>query len=253
MNCSIVLENVSVNFPVFSSKSRGLLNSVLGYGSAEARRIKAVKGGVTVSGLSSISLKICEGERIGLIGRNGAGKTTLLRILSGIYEPTGGHIFVSGDVSSLTDIMLGMDADSTGYDNILMRSMFLGISRAEARALIPDIENFTELGEYLNLPVRTYSTGMLLRLAFAISTSIRPDILVMDEMIGAGDQHFRDKAKARIDAMLDTVKILVIASHDNGIIENFCNRVVWLRDGRIVADGDVKQVLRAYVAEGGCA
>lgn len=242
----IILNNVYVDFPIYSSKSRGLLNSIIGYGTAENRRIRAMGEGLSVRGLSAISLKISEGDRVGLIGRNGAGKTTLLRVLSGIYEPTEGDISLSGGVSSLTDIMLGMDSDSTGYENILKRSMFLGIPRSALKELVSDIEKFTELGEYLNLPVRTYSTGMLLRLAFAISTAIRPDILIMDEMIGAGDQHFRDKAKARIDSMLNNVKILVIASHDNGIIKNFCNRAILLNEGSVVADGDVEEILNIY-------
>lgn len=245
--CEISLSTVSIDFPVFNSKSRGLLNTLFRYGRGEERRIRqSGLMGLSVRGLDRVDLTLREGDRVGLIGRNGAGKTTLLRVLSGIYEPTSGSISIRGRVSSLTDIMLGMDGDASGYDNISMRGMFLGLTKSESRALVSDIEAFTELGEHLSLPVRTYSSGMVLRLAFAISTSIRPDILVMDEMIGAGDIHFRDKARRRLDAMLESVKILAIASHDNGIIRGFCNKAVLLDEGKIVCAGDTEMVLSRY-------
>lgn len=247
MTCRIELSDVCIDFPVFSSKSRGLLNTILKYGRTEEQRIQTSGlHGITVRGLRHLTMTIREGDRVGLIGRNGAGKTTLLRVLSGIYEPTAGEVSIRGKVSSLTDIMLGMDGDASGYENIAMRGLFLGLNRRESKELVPDIEAFTELGEHLALPVRTYSSGMLLRLAFAISTSIRPDILIMDEMIGAGDFHFREKARERLNAMLESVKILAIASHDNKIITSFCNKAVLLDQGRVVYMGDTAEALDCY-------
>lgn len=243
----ITLSNVDIDFPVYSSKSRGLLNTVLGYGRGEQSRIQSIAGGpVSVSALREINVSLRDGDRIGLVGRNGAGKTTLLRVMSGVYEPTKGHLDVTGKVSSLTDMFLGMDGDATGYENIVMRALFLGFPKAAAIALRSDVEEFTELGEHLALPVRTYSSGMMLRLGFAISTALRPDILIMDEMIGAGDFHFRERAQKRLDAMLQDVKILVIASHDAAVIRTFCNRAIWLDAGRIVLAGAVEEVLAAY-------
>jgi ABC-type polysaccharide/polyol phosphate transport system ATPase subunit len=243
----ITLSNVDIDFPVYSSKSRGLLNTILGYGRGEQSRIRSIAGGaLSVSALRDINVSLRDGDRVGLVGRNGAGKTTLLRVMSGVYEPTKGHLDVSGNVSSLTDMFLGMDGDATGYENIVMRALFLGFPKSAAIALRADVEDFTELGEHLALPVRTYSSGMMLRLGFAISTALRPDILIMDEMIGAGDFHFRERAQKRLDAMLQEVKILVIASHDAAVIRTFCNRAIWLDAGRIVFSGAVEEVLAAY-------
>jgi len=249
---SLELRDVHVDLPVFTSRSRGLLNSVFRYSQRERARVEAV-GIFTyrVHALRGIDLVIRDGERVGLVGRNGAGKTTLLRVLSGAYEPTQGEISIEGKVSSLTDLTLGMDVDASGYENIAMRAIHLGKSRREARALAADVEDFTELGEYLHLPVRTYSSGMMLRLAFAVSTAIAPDILLMDEMIGAGDALFMAKAKARIEALMARVKILVLASHNDQIVRAFCNRALCLGEGRILYDGDVQSCLDFYKGQAG--
>ncbi|MBS0599353.1 MAG: ABC transporter ATP-binding protein [Proteobacteria bacterium] len=230
----ITLQSVSIDFPVYNSRSRGLINTIFGHSRREQNRVEAAgMGNVCVHALHDISLALKPGDRIGLIGRNGAGKTTLLRVLSGVYEPTRGLMAQEGRISSLTDIMLGMDLDASGYDNIVMRGIVMGLDRRAAIALIPEIESFTELGEYLQLPVRTYSQGMLLRLAFAVSTSITPDILLMDEMIGAGDASFVKKAQARINGLIDGVSILVLASHNESILQSFCTTGIMMKRGRI--------------------
>lgn len=244
---SLDLRDAHVEIPVFSSRSRGLINSVFGYAQREQSRIESVGlRSCQVHALRGVSLRIGDGERVGLLGRNGAGKTTLLRVLSGAYEPTQGSIQVHGKVSSLTDLTLGMDMEATGYENIRLRALYLGLSRREALALEQNTVEFTELEGYLDLPVRTYSSGMMLRLAFAISTAVAPDILLMDEMVGAGDAQFLSKAKARLDSLMERASILVLASHNDQIIRDFCTRAICLKDGVVVFDGGVDECLASY-------
>jgi ABC-type polysaccharide/polyol phosphate transport system ATPase subunit len=247
----ITLQDVSIDFPVYNSRSRGLINTIFGHSRREQSRVQAAgMGNLCVHALHDISLTLKPGDRIGLIGRNGAGKTTLLRVLSGVYEPTRGLMTQEGQISSLTDIMLGMDLDASGYDNIVMRGIVMGLDRRAAVALIPEIELFTELGEYLQLPVRTYSQGMLLRLAFAVSTSITPDILLMDEMIGAGDASFVKKAQARINGLIDGVSILVLASHNESILQSFCSTGIVMKRGRIELIAPIDECLRQHREDG---
>lgn len=240
----ITLHDVDVDFPVFTSRSRGLLNTLFQYDKLQQRRVEATGlSGIKVHALRGVSLELKPGDRVGLIGRNGAGKTTLLRVLSGVYEPTSGHIQTEGRISSLTDIMLGMDMEASGYDNIVLRGIVMGLSRRQAIDMIPEIEAFTELGEYLQLPVRAYSQGMLLRLAFAVSTAIAPDILLMDEMIGAGDAQFLSKAQDRISRLIGSVSILVIASHNETILQEFCDVGLVLQEGRVSHRGAIDECL----------
>jgi len=245
----ILLSNVHVDFPVFSSRTRGLINTMFGYARSDNKRIEASGlHGINVHALRGVSLEFNKGDRVGLIGRNGAGKTTLLRVLSGAYEPTGGEIDVSGSISSLTDITLGMDMEADGYENIMLRSIVMGRTRREARARIQEIEEFTGLGEYLRLPVRVYSSGMLLRLAFAVSTAIEPEILLMDEMIGAGDAHFIEKARTRLENLMSDASILVLASHSSDILRQFCNKGAVLEQGQVVFSGELEDCLDHYGA-----
>jgi ABC-type polysaccharide/polyol phosphate transport system ATPase subunit len=241
----IALEDVCVSFPIYTSHTRSLRAEVftnLGGKLAEHNR------SITVEALRSVDLEFTDGDRVALIGPNGAGKTTLLRTVSGVYTPDRGRAEIEGRVSSFTDITLGMDPEATGRENILFRSVFMGMTFAEAKRLTPAIAEFSELGEYLDLPVRTYSTGMFVRLAFAISTSISPDIVVMDEMIGAGDQQFIQKAQRRIGEMLAKSKILVLASHDMSIVRSICNIAVWLVKGEVKARGKMEAVVNEYLA-----
>jgi ABC-2 type transport system ATP-binding protein/lipopolysaccharide transport system ATP-binding protein len=247
---SIELHRVTVDFPVYNARKRSLRSELLRR--AVGGRIQAEEDDdrVSVVALRDISMAIHDGDRLGLIGHNGAGKSTLLRVLSGVYEPPIGRVLIDGTLSSLTDMMMGMDPEATGYENILLRSVFLGVSVKQARRNITEIEEFTELGNFLRLPMRTYSNGMMLRLAFAISTAVTPEILIMDEMIGAGDAAFFNKAEERLNRLIGGSSILVIASHAEGVIRRLCNKAALLDGGRLLAIGPVDAVMEAYRALG---
>jgi ABC-type polysaccharide/polyol phosphate transport system ATPase subunit len=242
---SITLQGVNISFPIFTSNTRSIKTAVF---SRLGGTLASHNNTVIVHALKDISINLANGDRLGLVGHNGAGKTSFLRVVAGVYPPLVGTVFVEGKVSSFTDLTLGMDMEATGWQNIIFRCVFLGLTFAEAKALSPSIGEFSELGEYLDLPVRTYSTGMFVRLAFAISTSILPDIVVMDEMIGAGDPAFIDKAQMRLTKLLERAQILVLASHSEPIIRAFCNKVLWLDKGRVQMMGPAEEVLSAYLS-----
>lgn len=246
----IHLQDVHIDIPVFTSRSRGLINELFRFAGKERARIEAAGlFAYQVHALRGITLTLDDGERVGLIGPNGAGKTTLLKVLSGAYEPARGAVEIVGKIGSLTDLALGMDLEANGYDNIRMRGLHLKKSRAEIEALTQEVEQFCELGAHLGLPVRTYSSGMQLRLAFAMSTAVVPEILLMDEVVGAGDARFQDKAEARLDEMVSSVRILALASHSDDLVRRFCNRALYLKEGRILFDGDVDECLERYHAD----
>jgi ABC-type polysaccharide/polyol phosphate transport system ATPase subunit len=242
------LSQVSVDFPVYTAQSKGLINTLMGFKGASKGRIDSQDGGrhFAVHALRDVTLAFNKGDRVGLIGRNGAGKSTLLRVLSGVYEPTSGSISSDGRISALTDLMLGMDPEASGYEFIVTRGVVMGLTSAQARALTADVEDFTELGDYLHLPVRTYSSGMLLRLAFAVATAIRTDILLMDEMIGVGDNAFLAKAGLRLQHLMNNVDILVLASHNESILRQFCDTGVLLSEGRVVMAGPLETCLEMH-------
>ena len=246
---SISLDRVTIEFPIYNARGRSLTGEL--FRRTVGGKIKSDKSShVSVVALRDISLELTDGDRLGLIGHNGAGKSTLLRVLAGIYEPLLGRARIQGSVASLTDITMGMNLEATGYENIMLRGVFLGLQVKEVRRMIPDIEAFTELGEFLKLPMRTYSSGMLLRLAFAITTAVIPEILIMDELIGAGDAAFIAKSTERLNQMISSSRILVIASHDVETIRRFCNRAALLETGRIVRVGPVEQVISASLGNG---
>jgi ABC-type polysaccharide/polyol phosphate transport system ATPase subunit len=204
---------------------------------------------VVVKALNDVTLSLNHGDRVGLIGHNGAGKSTFLRLLSGIYEPTEGQIKIDGRVSAMLDIMHGIETEFTGYDNILMRGTLLGLSRKEIKQKMENIADLTGLGDYLAMPIRTYSSGMMVRLAFAISTSIQPEILLVDEIFGAGDADFMEKARARMISLLNNSSIVVMANHSNEIIREFCNKAILLEGGCVKRFGDAGDVLDFYSAQ----
>jgi lipopolysaccharide transport system ATP-binding protein len=194
---------------------------------------------VVIQALADLSFEFSRGERIGLVGHNGSGKTTLLRVLTGIYEPVRGDLGVTGRVSSLLDLSLGMDHEATGYENIVLRGVLMGLSPSAIQSKVDEIAEFSELGDYLSMPIRTYSSGMLLRLAFAVSTSVAPEILLLDEWLSVGDAGFKEKTERRLLEMIESSAIVVLASHDLSLIRRFCSRMLRLDHGRILSDEPV--------------
>jgi ABC-2 type transport system ATP-binding protein/lipopolysaccharide transport system ATP-binding protein len=239
----ISLTHVSVEIPVLDVSSASLRKVLLGSVGGQFNRAGSQ---VLVRALKDVSFEAHDGDRIGVIGRNGSGKTTLLRVLSDVYPPTEGSVEIWGRVSPMFEATLGMSADATGMENIRICGMLWGLSDEQITQGIDDIIAFTELGDYMNVPVRTYSMGMFLRLAFAIATLREPEILLLDEVIGVGDAGFFDKAYARLTGMVRQSRILVIASHGEKIIRDLCNKVMWLDGGTLRDFGDVDSVFAAY-------
>ncbi len=232
---SMDLDGVGVAYPIYNAASKSLRKHLVRISTGGL--IKADRGQVaTVQALTDITLRLGDGDRIGLIGHNGSGKTTLLRTMAGIFRPTSGRISVSGRVSTVFGLGAGMDPELTGYENIIRMSMLLGASHAEALAATPGIEEFSELGGFLSMPVRTYSAGMTTRLLFGVATATHPEILLIDEVIGAGDADFQVKARKRMSDFAAKASILVLASHSPELMQSFCNRVIRLEHGRIVSD-----------------
>lgn len=246
----IELRDVCVDFPIYSGPARSLKQRLLQV--ATGGRVGANDAGrVVVRALDGLSFTLRDGDRVGLVGPNGAGKSTMLRLLNGVYAPTSGVLRVEGELGSLIDIGLGIDPDATGRDNILVRAALLGIPEAEVRRNLDAIVAFSELGDFIDLPVRTYSSGMHLRLAFSVSTMVRPQILLMDEWLSVGDQHFGVKARERLDDLVQASNILVIATHSRALVMEACNRALWLEHGRVKLDGTPTEVCEAYFGPGG--
>ena len=242
----ISLKNVTADFPIYGSQvslRNVLFGRVVG---GVLRRPSDTGNRVVVRALDNVSLTINHGDQLGLIGHNGAGKSTMLRVLAGIYEPSLGSVTVEGHVSPLFNVSAGLDLDDSGYENIVTCALLLGMSRDEIERKIPEIAEFSELSDYLGLPARTYSTGMLVRLGFAIATAIDPEILLLDEWLGAGDARFAARAAKRVEAMIERSSIMVLASHSDELIRQMCNRVILLDHGRVLADGPTTDVLDMY-------
>jgi ABC-type polysaccharide/polyol phosphate transport system ATPase subunit len=242
----IVLKDVVAEFPVYGSQP-SLRNALFGRVVGGAlRRQTATSKRLVVRALDNVSLIVNHGDQLGIIGHNGAGKSTMLRVFAGIYEPSEGSISIDGRVSPLFATSPGLDLDDTGYENIVTCGLLLGMSRDEIERKMPEIEAFSELSDYLALPARTYSAGMLVRLGFAIATAIDPEILLLDEELGAGDARFAMRAAKRVEALIERSSIVVLASQSEDLISRICNRVILLDHGRIVADGPAKDVLEIY-------
>lgn len=242
----VAFDEVGVDFPIYSTSGRSLKRSLLSL--TTGGKIGLSDGDrVGVRALDGISFRLEAGDKLGVIGHNGAGKTTLLRVAAGVYEPTIGMTTTIGRVGGLYDLTLGMDMEATGYDNIRIRGMLLGLTRDEIDARTPDIAAFTELGDYLHLPIKTYSSGMLLRLGFAVTTSVDLDILLMDEWVSVGDQSFQAKSEARLKEMVGRTGILILTTHALPLIEQTCNKCLWLEHGRMKAFGEVGEVIEAFV------
>lgn len=249
---SIRLEKVSVSFPVYNAATRSLKNRIIQSATGGQIRADATSQRISVvQALQDIDLKLEHGDRLGLVGHNGAGKTTLLRVLGRIYEPNSGLVEIEGLTVPLFDISLGMDQESTGYENIVLRGLFLGLPRKQIREMMDEIADFTELGDFLNLPIRTYSAGMQMRLAFAVSTTVVPDILLLDEGIGAGDAAFLHKARERLARFTERVSIIVLSSHSEELVRSMCSKAVLMEHGKIIFAGPTEEVLEHYSARRG--
>jgi ABC-type polysaccharide/polyol phosphate transport system ATPase subunit len=243
---SIVLKDVSVDIPIYDVRSTSLRKMVLSR--AVGGRFAQAGSHVIVSALKNISFEARHGDRVALVGHNGSGKSTLLRVLSEVYPPTKGTVRIEGRISPMFETTLGMSMDATGWDNIRLCGRLWGLTRSQVEESIPDIVEFTELGDYLSVPVRTYSNGMMLRLAFAIATVRAPDIMLIDEVIGVGDSRFYQKAFARLRGVVERSSMLFVASHAEEILRELCNKAIWLQAGTMMAYGDVNEVLGAYRA-----
>jgi lipopolysaccharide transport system ATP-binding protein len=245
VNPHILIEGVSVFFPLYHGNARSLKKTVLA--AASGRFGEDRQHRVVVQALRDISFSLHGGDRLGLIGANGAGKTTLLRTLAGIYEPVMGRMVIQGSLNALLDAGLGMNMELTGRENIMLRGLYNGLPRAGLARLEEDVAEFASLGDFLDLPVRIYSAGMVIRLGFALATAIRPEILLMDEWILAGDAQFMERARHRLEAMVRSADILVLSTHDTQIVTEWCSRALWLDQGRVRLDGSPDQVVDAYL------
>jgi len=229
---SIRVKNIGLRYPVPKNvKLKAEPRTTVG------GRFFARGGRRYVTALEDVSFELKAGDRLGLVGANGAGKTTLLKVLYGIYEPSVGSLETLGRRDALFNINLGFRSQASGRRNIVLRGLISGWSMGEIDEHMDEIIDFSELGDFIDMPVESYSQGMTARLAFAIATSFEPEILLMDEWIGAGDKAFRDKAKARLEKMVTKAGIIVLASHDNALLKRVCNRIISLEHGRVVWDG----------------
>lgn len=245
---TIEFNRVSVDIPIYNASGRSLKKRLIQV--ATGGQIGSdQQGRVVVRPLEELTFTLGDGERVGLVGHNGAGKSTLLRLLSGVYAPTFGSARIEGEIGSLIDISLGIDPEASGRENIYLRGALLGIDKAEMNAKMDEIIEFSELGDFIDMPLRTYSSGMHLRLAFSVSTMVKPEILLMDEWLSVGDQGFTHKAEERLSQLVQSTNILVIASHSRDLISKTCNRVLWLEHGKIRMDGPPEQVLPCYFGD----
>ncbi len=240
---SIDIWNAAVDFPIFDAKSRSLKKKVLGKTGGKIGTDSKVP---IIEALHDINLSLRHGDRVALVGHNGAGKSTLLRLMTGIYEPTRGNARIEGKVAPVFDLGVGMDPEISGYENIIIRGLFLGMNRRQMEQRMDDIAEFTELGDYLAMPLRTYSTGMRVRLALGVVTSIDPEILILDEGIGAVDAEFLEKAKVRLNELVKRSGMLVFASHSDEFLVELCNSAIWLEKGGIKEQGPLRDVLTHY-------
>ncbi|WP_025824251.1 ABC transporter ATP-binding protein [Asaia astilbis] len=252
---SIRLLDFSLIYPMFHGSARSFKKSLLkgvrsriGEGQSVGGSIVSQSDTTVVLALSNLTLSINTGERVGLIGHNGAGKSTLLRALAGIYESSLGVLHIEGDLHALLSPQAGMNIELTGRENIRLYARYIGLDGKATSALEADVEAFAELGAFLDLPVRLYSSGMAVRLGFGLATAPRPEILLMDEWFMAGDSHFQEKAHQRLTRLIEHVRILVITSHSLPILRKWCTRIIWMEGGRVRMDGPTETVINAYEA-----
>lgn len=225
-------KNVTVQYPVYNARGLSLRNQLVRIGTGG--RIESEAGHVSiVTALKDVSFSLKEGDAVALVGHNGAGKSTMLRTMAGVYAPTAGEVQRQGRVATVLELGAGMDPELSGYENIIRMSVLMGSNMREIKERTSDIEEFTQLGDFLKLPVRTYSSGMATRLMFAVTTSTRPDILLVDEIFGTGDADFQEKAKKRMEELIESVGIFVFASHNSELVKSYCNRFFRVHHGAV--------------------
>jgi lipopolysaccharide transport system ATP-binding protein len=249
VQAEIDVRGVSLDFPLYHGNARSLKRTV--FSTVSGRMQNDQRHRVVVQALRDISFNLKPGDRLGLVGTNGAGKTTLLRTLAGIYEPIVGRVRIGGSLNALLDPQLGMNMELTGRENIMLRGLYNGLGKPAIARLEEDVCAFAELDDFIDLPVRIYSSGMVVRLGFALATAIRPQVLLMDEWFLAGDAAFIEKARGRLEDMVRGAEILVLSSHLANVVLDWCTRVIWMDQGRIREDGPGAEVLDRYMAHAG--
>ncbi len=242
----MTLDRVGIDFPIFGANKNLRLSLLSGVTGGRILPKHMQRNTVIIKALEDVSLELKSGDRIGLVGHNGAGKSTLLRVMAGVYYPTYGRLHVEGRLTPLLNLSPGIEVEDTGYENILTVGMLLGMPLAEISAKAPEIVAFSELGDFIHFPVRSYSSGMQARLAFSIATALDPGILLLDEGIGAADARFADKASRRVKEMMEKTEILVLASHSDDLIDSMCDRAALMHHGRLLELGPVESIQRAY-------
>ena len=246
MRSSIKLKNVTIDFPVFGANTRSIKNKLLSTYKKNNIQKKSDNSISIIRALNNISFTLSDGDTVGLIGANGAGKSTLLRVLTNVYEPVYGTVEICGKITSLIDFNMGLDVESTGIENIKLLSLLQGQEMTNIDSSIDYIAEFSGLGEYINMPVRSYSSGMQLRLAFSIATNIVPEILILDEVVNVGDANFINSTRKKINEIMESSKIVVLASHEPSLIQSICNKVIWLDNGELKFIGGTKEGLDRY-------
>jgi lipopolysaccharide transport system ATP-binding protein len=247
----LIVKNVSLGFPVFGKAADALAiqnNDGANTGSALMRR--SGERSFQILALENVSFSLKAGDNLGIVGRNGSGKSTLLRVLAGIYPPSQGVVTSVGVIAPLFSVGLGTRPEATGRRNIVLRGLLRGLNRSQIEHKMPEIIEFSELGSYIDMPVRTYSAGMAMRLSFSIATCLSPDILLLDEWIGAGDMEFREKASARLHELVQAAGITVVASHNRGLLRQVCTQAMWLDRGLVRALGPIDEVYEKVDAAG---
>jgi ABC-type polysaccharide/polyol phosphate transport system ATPase subunit len=240
------MENVGVDFPIFGANKNLRLSFLSGLTGGRILPERMRKEILIVTALEGVSLDLKSGDRIGLMGHNGAGKSTMLRVMAGVYKPTTGRLDIEGRLTPMLELTPGIEMEDTGYDNIITVGLLLGMSLEEITRKAPEIVEFSELGDFIHLPVRTYSSGMQARLGASIATSVDPGILLLDEGIGAADARFSEKISKRVKVMLERTEILVLASHSEALLSSMCDRAMLLHHGRVLEMGSFETVQKAY-------
>jgi ABC-type polysaccharide/polyol phosphate transport system ATPase subunit len=238
------VENVSLTYPIYGAHGRSFKSTLVQM--ATGGRLHSKNGNLIVEALKEVSFKLEKGDRLALLGHNGAGKSTLLKVLARIFQPTKGRVNVQGSTHCLFDIMMGMDHELNGYENIMLRGLILGLSREEIRTIVPRVEEFAELGDFMKMPLKSYSAGMKIRLAFGIITSVASEILLIDEIVNVGDAQFVERAKVRMKSLVLQSEFMVLSTHDLSMVREFCNKALWLKEGSIQSCGPVEEVLKTY-------